>query len=70
MIFAIRRCVDNLGRIVLPKDMRRCFDFKSGDLLELIATDEGILIKKPRKKKMTRNEKEKSDASCVHRIFI
>ena len=46
MIFAIRRCVDNLGRIVLPKDMRKCFDLKSGDLLELIATDEGILIKK------------------------
>ena len=45
MYFAIKRCVDELGRIVLPKDMRNHFDIKSGEALEIFATQDGILLK-------------------------
>lgn len=46
MKFAIKRCVDNLGRIVLPKDMRNFFQINAGDALEVIATEDGIFLKK------------------------
>ncbi len=39
------RCVDEVGRVVLPKDMRCRYDIHAGDKLDLVATDEGILIK-------------------------
>lgn len=44
MDFAIERCIDKLGRIVLPKDMRKYFGIKSGDALKIIVTEEGILL--------------------------
>ncbi len=46
MNFAIKRCVDNLGRIVLPKDMRNFFCINAGDALEVTATEDGIFLKK------------------------
>ncbi|MBQ8416433.1 MAG: AbrB/MazE/SpoVT family DNA-binding domain-containing protein [Clostridia bacterium] len=45
MYFAIKRCVDKLGRIVLPKDMRNHYGIKTGDALEIVATENGILLK-------------------------
>lgn len=51
MKFAIIRCLDELGRIVLPKDMRNHYDMNSGDLLEIIAMENGILIKKKQEAK-------------------
>ena len=45
MKFTIKRFVDRLGRIVLPKDMRNYYGIESGDSLELVATEEGILLK-------------------------
>ena len=47
MYFAIKRCVDELGRLVLPKDMRNHYGIKTGDTLEIVATEDGILIKMP-----------------------
>ncbi len=47
MYFAIKRCVDELGRIVLPKDMRNHYGIKMGDALEIVATEDGILLKIP-----------------------
>ena len=35
--------IDNLGRLCIPKEMRKMFDLK--DKVEVIATTEGILIK-------------------------
>ena len=45
MSFVIERRIDNLGRIVLPKDMRKYYGISNGDALEIVATEEGILIK-------------------------
>lgn len=45
MKFAMKRCMDGLDRIVLPKDMRDHYGIQAGDELEIIATEEGILLK-------------------------
>lgn len=44
----ISRKVDSLGRIVLPKEMRRFFDIKENENVEILTTTDGILIKKPK----------------------
>lgn len=41
----IRKEIDKLGRLCIPKYMRTLFDIKNE--VELIATTEGILIKNP-----------------------
>lgn len=41
----IRR-VDKLGRIVLPKEVRSFYHLEEGSRLELVATSEGITLKK------------------------
>ena len=45
-----QRNVDEIGRIVLPKDMRNHYGIKAGDELMIVATKEGILIKAPAEK--------------------
>ena len=52
----IKRCVDELGRIVLPRDMRNYYNIKSGDVLVVVATEEGILLKPSCEKDNTENE--------------
>jgi stage V sporulation protein T len=42
----IVRRIDDLGRIVIPKEMRRVLSVKEGDPMEVIVTGQGILIKK------------------------
>lgn len=42
----IVRNTDDLGRIVIPKEMRKAHNIKEGDPLEIFNTPEGILIKK------------------------
>ena len=41
----IIRCFDNLGRIVIPKEIRRKFKINTGDPVEIYITEEGILLK-------------------------
>ena len=55
MNFAIKRHVDELGRIVLPKDMRKYYGINRGDALEIVATEEGILVKCPCQKEIDPN---------------
>ena len=43
-----QRCVDELGRIVLPREMRERFGWKERDKVEIIVTDEGILLRSPK----------------------
>ena len=43
----IVRRVDDLGRIVIPKEVRRSLGIKEGDPLELFTTREGEIIFKP-----------------------
>ncbi len=45
MYFAIKRSVDELGRIVLPKDVRNHYGIKTGDMLEVIPAEDGVLLK-------------------------
>ena len=39
------RRVDELGRIVIPIEIRKTLGIDPGDALEILATDEGILLK-------------------------
>lgn len=43
----IIRKVDSLGRVTLPKEMRRLFQLGKDDWVEMLATDEGILLRVP-----------------------
>lgn len=38
--------VDNLGRIVIPSTMRKSYNIEKGEKIELLAMDEGILLRK------------------------
>lgn len=40
----IVRRIDDLGRIVIPKEIRRHFGIKEGDALELYTTEDGICL--------------------------
>lgn len=42
----IIRRIDDLGRVVVPRDMRKSFGLQEGTPLEVCATEEGILFKK------------------------
>lgn len=38
--------IDDLGRVVVPKEVRRTLEIKEGDALELFATDKGVYFQK------------------------
>ena len=38
--------VDNLGRIVIPKPLRKSYELESGTSIELFPTDDTIVIRK------------------------
>lgn len=42
----IVRRIDELGRVVLPKELRRTMDIKEGDPLEIYTDENGIVLKK------------------------
>lgn len=42
----IRRNIDNLGRVVIPKELRKTLNIKDNDTLEIFATQNGIFIRK------------------------
>lgn len=42
----IVRSIDELGRIVIPKELRTQFDIHEKDPLEIFVSDEGIVINK------------------------
>lgn len=41
----IIRRIDDLGRIVIPREIRRDMGISEGDPLEILRTDDGILIR-------------------------
>ena len=43
----IVRKVDSLGRMTLPMKFRRVFQIGANDRVEILATDEGILLRIP-----------------------
>lgn len=40
--------IDNIGRIVIPKEMRDLFNLK--DEVEIVITEEGVLLRNPKYK--------------------
>lgn len=42
----IVRNIDEMGRLVLPKEMRRKMDINSGDEIEFFAEDDRIILRK------------------------
>lgn len=40
----ILRRIDDLGRVVIPKEIRKHFGIRDGDTLELYTTDKGICL--------------------------
>lgn len=42
----IIRRFDDLGRICIPKEIRKSFSIKADDAVEIFATQRGIFIKK------------------------
>lgn len=42
----IIRRLDDLGRVVIPKEIRKSLSIKNGDAVEIFATQRGIFIKK------------------------
>lgn len=40
----IIRRIDDLGRVVIPKELRKKFDIREGDALEIYTTNEGIMF--------------------------
>lgn len=43
----IIRRIDDLGRVVIPKEVRRSLGIKEGDPMEIFTTREGEIILKP-----------------------
>ena len=46
MNFTVKRGVDKLGRIVIPKNMRDYYGIECGEDVVLVPTDDGLLIVK------------------------
>ena len=42
--YGIVRRIDDLGRIVIPKEIRKNYNIKEGDALEITTSREGILL--------------------------
>lgn len=42
----IVRRIDDLGRVVIPKELRRTLRIKEGDPLEFFVTGDGIVLRK------------------------
>lgn len=43
----IIRRIDNLGRVVIPKEIRKALDIKEGDTVEIGLEGEQVYVKKP-----------------------
>ena len=42
----IVRRIDDLGRVVIPKEIRRSMKIREGDALEIFTSDEGVTFRK------------------------
>ena len=45
MSLGITRKIDELGRIVVPKELRNTMNLKEGSLMEITANEDSIVIK-------------------------
>lgn len=56
LIQGIIRTLDELGRIVIPKEYRKHLNIKEGQDLELVVVNDFIVIGKARKEDVGENE--------------
>lgn len=42
--FVITKKFDNLGRVVIPKDMRKHYGFENNRIVQIVPQENGILI--------------------------
>lgn len=42
-VIGITRRMDDLGRVVIPKEVRQSLGINEGDFLEIVGTDRGLL---------------------------
>lgn len=45
-VTGIVRCMDNLGRVAIPKEIRRALAIREGDALEIYTTNDGVVFRK------------------------
>ena len=66
-LLGIRKTVDRLGRICIPKEMRKLFALDAE--VELVVTKDGILIKNINKKN-ARKQVTPRGTSLFRRVFV
>ena len=47
MVVGITRRVDELGRVTIPAEIRKTYQLNKNDMVEIIGTSEGILLRIP-----------------------
>ena len=52
----IVRCIDDLGRVVIPKEIRKNIGVKEGDQMEIFVTEAGVCFMPYNKPKITDRE--------------
>lgn len=45
MSLGIRRCLDDFGRVTIPKEMRKSLNINEGDLLDISCLDGKVIVK-------------------------
>ena len=64
----IVRNLDNLGRIVIPKEMRRALDIEEKDPIEILIEDEKIILRKYEPADIFNGDKEDLIEYCGKKI--
>lgn len=65
----IVRRIDDLGRLFIPKEIKRKFDIYEGTPMEIFVSDEGILLKKY-ESKISESRKENIRFEWIYHAFI
>lgn len=47
MVVGVTRRVDELGRVTIPAEIRKTYQLNKNDIVEIIGTTEGILLRIP-----------------------
>lgn len=47
VVVGVTRRVDDLGRVTIPAEIRKTYQLNKNDMVEIIGTSEGILLRVP-----------------------
>ena len=47
VVVGVTRRIDDLGRVTIPSEIRRTYQLDKNDLVEIIGTADGILLRVP-----------------------